>query len=75
MTVNPSPLEDREDAAIVDLVHRLQVRFSEQDPQDVSNLVHAHQLRLVDAPIRIFVPVLIEHACRSDLELARTPAA
>lgn len=32
MVVNPSPLEHREDAAIVDLVHRLQVRFSEQDP-------------------------------------------
>ena len=59
--------EDQERDAIRDLEQRLQREFSAIPAETVDEVVETHYQQLADKPIRSYVPVLVEHAAKSDL--------
>ena len=61
----------QEKNAVDDMVRRLEVRYADLPPDRVKAVVTACHDSLSDKPIRDFIPVLVEHAARSQLRAER----
>lgn len=59
-----------EDAALRHVTERLRQQFPELDADIVARTVHGRYDQLGDAPVRDFIPVLVERAAREQLETA-----
>ncbi|SDO44638.1 hypothetical protein SAMN05216368_11854 [Cryobacterium flavum] len=64
----------QEKNAVDDVVRRLEVRYADLPTGRVKSVVSACHASLDDKPIRDFIPVLVEHAARSQLRAERRPA-
>lgn len=61
-------LHVREDTELAHLVARLKIQFAEQLPDhEIERTVSDAAAELADAPIRVFVPLLIERDARERL--------
>ncbi|TFD71192.1 three-helix bundle dimerization domain-containing protein [Cryobacterium sp. Hb1] len=64
----------QEQNAVDDMVRRLEVRYADLPADRVKTVVTACHASLSDKPIRDFIPVLVEHAARSQLRSERHTA-
>lgn len=64
-----------EQAAVRHVVARLKCAFPSVDPATVDALVEAAQDALSDAPIRTYVPILVERRAKTMLADGGTPPA
>jgi hypothetical protein len=76
MTASPTPRQSadqirKEEAAISQVIDRLRRKFPELTEEDVHRAVHGHYDVFKGAPIRDFVPVLVENVVRNDLQARR----
>lgn len=59
-----------EDAALRNVIERLRQQFPEVDSVTVARTVHGRYDELDDAPVRDFIPMLIERSARDRLKTA-----
>ncbi|SEN26170.1 hypothetical protein E3O25_11030 [Cryobacterium sp. TMT1-3] len=64
----------QEKNAVDDVVRRLEVRYADLPTGRVKSVVTECHGSLSDKPIRDFIPVLVEHAARSQLRAERDAA-
>ncbi|MEN2739817.1 hypothetical protein ABCS02_18645 [Microbacterium sp. X-17] len=64
-----------EEVAIGHAVDRLAERFPKVPRDRIVDLVHQHHLDYTGAPVRDFIPVLIEHDVKRELAAEVTPLA
>lgn len=58
--------------AIDELIHKLELDYPTASHQSVTELVSSVHARFEDAPIREFIPLLVERSARDVLEQAAT---
>lgn len=70
--IRPGPAQTRpgEDAALRNVIERLRQQFPELDSDIVARTVHGRYDDLDEAPVRDFIPVIIERSARKQLKAA-----
>lgn len=61
-------LRHGEEAAVRNVIKRLREQFPELDCDTVARSVHGRYAELGDAPVRDFIPVLVERGAREQLK-------
>lgn len=61
----------QENNAVNDVIRRLEVRYADLPAGRVHTVVTSCHAALAGKPIRDFIPVLVEHAARSQLRAER----
>ncbi|MGN7799434.1 three-helix bundle dimerization domain-containing protein [Leifsonia sp. 22587] len=67
MTIDDRQNENDEDLAVEHAAERLADRFPEVPREHIEELVEKHHEEFDGAPVRDFVPVLIEHDVKQEL--------
>lgn len=66
---------DGEQAVIAELVESLRETHPSADPESVSDMVHRHWATYDGAKIRDYLPVLVAHSVRAELQQSMTTYA
>ena len=68
MTTDDTKKPDEEDIAVEHAAERLADRYPEVPREHIDELVEKHHEEFEGAPVRDFVPVLIEHDVKQELK-------
>ncbi|RFA10884.1 hypothetical protein B7R54_17970 [Subtercola boreus] len=58
---------EKEKEAVGKVAERLAEKFPDVSPEHIDDVVQSEYEALADAPVRDYIPVLVEHEAREDL--------